>query len=169
MKVEKLVLNCVYDLRTNCYIVTKNDKSIIIDPGGEANRIIDFCRDKNVVGILITHHHPDHIGALQELEDFYGIKASVEIDGFNFQVLKTPGHASDSLTYYFFEDNIMFTGDFLFYHTIGRTDLPTSSVEEMKNSLEMISKFPLATIIYPGHGKSTILKEEVSRFNTYFE
>jgi len=118
---------------------------------------------------LITHHHPDHIGALQELEDFYGIKASVEIDGFDFQVLKTPGHASDSLTYYFFEDNIMFTGDFLFYHTIGRTDLPTSSVEEMKNSLEMISKFPLETIIYPGHGKSTILKEEVSRFNTYFE
>ena len=62
----------------------------------------------------------------------------------------------------------MFTGDFLFYHTIGRCDLETSSVEEMMNSLEKISKYPDDITIYPGHGIFSTLGTEKPLFTTYF-
>lgn len=62
MIIDKVVVG---PLAENCYIVTKNEKTIIIDPGDEGKKIIDVAKDKNVVGVLITHHHFDHIGALK--------------------------------------------------------------------------------------------------------
>ena len=62
----------------------------------------------------------------------------------------------------------MFTGDFLFYHTIGRCDLETSSITDMKKSLDNISKYPNDIKIFPGHGKSSILGEEKKYFDSYF-
>ena len=166
MKIETLVVGF---LKENCYIVTKEDKTIIIDPGAESKRIIEFCKNKNVVGVLITHHHFDHVGALRDVENHFGIKEGNEIPGINYEIIETPGHASDLKTYYFKEDKVMFTGDFLFRGTIGRTDLPTSSNEDMKESLEKIKKYPGNTKIYPGHGKSTVLGDETSKFTEYLQ
>ena len=61
----------------------------------------------------------------------------------------------------------MFTGDFIFNSGIGRTDLG-GSITDMKESLEMIKKYPDKTIIYPGHGPSTILGNEKSLFSLYY-
>ena len=61
MEIKKV---CVGSLEENCYIVTRNNQTIIIDPGYEAENIINACTNKNVVGVLITHHHFDHIGEL---------------------------------------------------------------------------------------------------------
>lgn len=166
MKIENLVVGF---LKENCYVITKNDKTIIIDPGAESEHIIEFCKDKNVVGVLITHHHFDHIGALRDIENYFSIKEGNEIPDFNYEVIDTPGHASDLKTYYFFEDEVMFTGDFLFNGTIGRTDLPTSSKEDMKESLDKIKTYPSNIKIYPGHGKSTILGNEVPHFSEYLK
>ena len=58
MKVERLIVG---DLEENCYILTKNNKTLIIDPGDESTKIINFCKNKNVIGVLVTHHHFDHI------------------------------------------------------------------------------------------------------------
>ena len=63
----------------------------------------------------------------------------------------------------------MFTGDFLFYHTIGRCDLETSSIEDMKKSLAKIKIYDDDIIIYPGHGKKSILGEEKIFFDHYFK
>jgi len=60
----------------------------------------------------------------------------------------------------------MFTGDFLFYGTIGRTDLEGSNEEDMKKSIDKIKKYPDAKI-YPGHGWTTTLKREKEK-NIYF-
>ena len=156
-------------LKENCYIITKNRKSIIIDPGDEAFKIIEACKGKEVVGILLTHHHFDHIGALKEVEEYFQIKAENNVDGFAYEILKTPGHTSDSLTYYFYNDHVMFTGDFLFSGAIGRMDLPTGSKKEMMTSLEKIKNYPKDTILYPGHGEPTILGKEIPYFTNYLE
>lgn len=155
-------------LRTNCYIVIKNGKCLIIDPADNADKIIEECKDYKVTGILVTHHHFDHILALEELEKFYNLKHNIHTNNdFNYEVIKTPGHAHDSLTFYFRKDKVMFTGDFIFYHTCGRYDLETSSKMEMKESLDMIKKYDNDIIIYPGHGRSSILGEEKELFGTY--
>ena len=166
LKIEHLVLG---RLRTNCYIVKKDNKCIIIDPGDEAEVIKEACKDYEVEEILVTHHHFDHILALEELEKTYQVKHNTFLrKTFKYEVIKTPGHASDSLTFYFKEEKIMFTGDFLFYHTIGRCDLETSSIEDMKNNLVKISKYPDDILIYPGHGRPSVLGEEKKYFDQYF-
>lgn len=166
MKVETIVVGF---LKENCYIVTKDDKSIIIDPGDEAEKIIDACKDKNVVGVLLTHHHFDHVGALKKVEETFAVKSSLYIDGFSYEVIETPGHTKDSLTYYFKDDGVMFTGDFLFQGTIGRMDLPTGSKVGMEKSLEKISQYPKNIKVYPGHGSVTMLGDEIPYFAIYLE
>lgn len=157
MNVKTIVVG---PLEENCYIVEKGDICIIIDPGDEAKKIIDNI-DKTVVGILITHYHFDHVGALEELKLKYNIvENNYDIDEFDFDVIDTPGHTSDSKTYYFKNDNVMFVGDFLFKNSIGRMDLPTGSVDDMKKSLDMIFNYPKDVVVYPGHGEKTTLGDE---------
>ena len=61
----------------------------------------------------------------------------------------------------------MFVGDFIFYRSVGRTDLATGSIEEMNKSIKKITKYNDA-VIYPGHGKSTTLSDEIKN-NPYFK
>ena len=60
----------------------------------------------------------------------------------------------------------MFTGDFLFKETVGRTDMVGGNINEMKKSINKIKKYPDNTKVYPGHGPSTTLKYE--KENNYF-
>lgn len=61
----------------------------------------------------------------------------------------------------------MFTGDFLFYGSIGRTDFPGGSNEQMAESLRKIIKYPDDITIYPGHGKSSTLELEKKNVASY--
>lgn len=165
MKVEIIKVG---ELETNCYIVTKNDKTIVIDPGDEFEKIKETLGNRKPTVCLLTHSHYDHIGALEELTNYYNIKVNDDYTKeFKYKVLKTPGHTKDSLTFYFYEDNIMFTGDFLFKSSFGRTDLGGSN-QEMIESLNMIKDYPDEIIIYPGHGESSTLGKEKRNIPYYF-
>jgi glyoxylase-like metal-dependent hydrolase (beta-lactamase superfamily II) len=156
-------------LKENCYLLIKDNNCLIIDPGDEAKKIISSVGSLNVLGILTTHNHEDHIGVLNEIAKHYHItKINTPVAGFPYELILTPGHTSDSKTFYFEDLNLMFVGDFIFYHSIGRMDLPTGSDKEMQESLNKISKYPDNTTIYPGHGPATTLGEEKQFFNQYF-
>lgn len=165
MMIERLVVG---ELQENCYIGTIGDNSFIIDPGDDANRIIEACKNKNIVEILITHYHFDHIGALDEIKKYFGIDENKKSGCFDYDVILTPGHTIDSRCYYFKNEKIMFTGDFIFFHTIGRTDLPSGCDADMRNSLELISEYSNDIIIYPGHGPETVLGVEKEMFKYYY-
>ncbi len=186
MRVEKLVVG---QYRENCYLLIKNNNCIVIDPGDEFDKIYSKIENLkvNVVGILITHAHFDHIGALSELIEKYNVpiyynnvnkeiiydklvnieEKNYNLKDFNFEVIYTKGHRNDSVTYYFYEENIMFTGDFIFKDTIGRTDLEYADVNEMKKSIEKIKKYDNNILIYPGHENKTTLGYE-KKNNPYF-
>lgn len=157
----------VGELEENCYILKQNNKAIIIDPGDEPTKIEEKIKGLEVAGILITHNHFDHVGALDYFENKYNIKHNQDINFFDYEIIKTPGHSKDSLTFYFPTINIMFTGDFLFKGTIGRMDLAGGSKEDMKISLDKISKYPDNIIIYPGHGEESTLGIEKNNFKYY--
>ena len=60
------------------------------------------------------------------------------------------------------QENLLFSGDTIFHGTWGRTDLPTSNFTDIINSItQKILVLPESTIVYPGHGKSTMIKEEL--------
>lgn len=79
-------------------------------------------------------------------------------DNYNINVIETFGHTDCCLSYII--DDIIFTGDFLFKQTVGRTDLHTGSMEAMKKSLNEIKKLTIDYLIYPGHGDFTTLNDE---------
>lgn len=156
-------------LEENCYVITKNNKTLIIDPGASLNKIVEYIKSNNlnVCGFLITHNHFDHIGTLDELNKLYNkeivnINNKKIIDGFNYKIIETKGHTNDSVSYYFKDEKVLFSGDFLFKESIGRYDFETSSEEDMKKSIEKIKTFDKDIIIYPGHGESTTIKHELN-------
>ena len=164
-------------LEENCYLIKKDNNGIIVDPGDEIDKILEMIKDTKILGVLITHAHFDHVGALDELLKKYDVpvyyhnvnkelnyetlvdveEKDYSLNNINFKVIYTPGHRNDSITYYFYEEDIMFTGDFLFYQSIGRTDLKYGNDLEMKDSLKKIKTYDDDITIYPGHGIRTNL------------
>lgn len=85
----------------------------------------------------------------------------LHIGNIELKVLHTPGHTSCSTCLYCEEYKMLFSGDTIFRGAWGRTDLITSDfMNIIKNITEKIMILPEDTIVYPGHGKSTIIKEE---------
>lgn len=164
MNIKRVVVG---PLQENCYILKIGNNVVLIDPGDEPEKIEKEVEGLQVIGILLTHNHFDHIGALAYFEDKYQIKHNEKIENLDYEVIKTPGHSKDSLTFYFKNEKVMFTGDFLFQGSIGRMDLPGGNRDEMKKSLALINKYPDAITIYPGHGPASTLGEEKKLFTYY--
>ena len=61
-------------LETNCYILTIENESIIIDPGDDFNKIKEAIGTNKVIGCLVTHFHQDHIEALEEVVSHYDVE-----------------------------------------------------------------------------------------------
>ena len=107
------------------------------------------------------------------LTNFLGIDASFEPDSrlndgdllhlgnLEFKVIHTPGHTKGGTCLYCAKEGFLISGDTLFRGTWGRTDLPTGSLEDIMDSItRKLLILPNKTIVYPGHGKSTMIREE---------
>ena len=92
---------------------------------------------------------------------------NVEVGDYSFKVLETPGHSQGSISLY--GHGMVFTGDVLFLGSIGRTDFPGCSFEVLMNSIKTkILTLPDDTIVYPGHGPDTMIKQE-REYNPFLE
>lgn len=156
-------------LDENCYVLIKDNKCLIVDPGDDYHKIKEEVGDNKVLGVLITHSHADHIGALRNFLTKRSIKIfkrsnlqeqEYTIGDFKFECIYTPGHSKDSVTFYFKEDKVMFVGDFIFKESIGRCDLPGGAEDEMKDSIKKILTYDDDIKLYPGHYEATTLGEE---------
>lgn len=166
----------VGDLKCNCYLIEIEGKIFIVDPGDDVDKIVKAINGRDVVGILVTHNHFDHVGCVKDLSVKYGVlvydrynlkEGLFNIGDIFFKVIYTFGHTMDSITYYFEEEKVMFTGDFLFSGTIGRCDFEESNYNEMIKSIDKIKKYDDDVVVYPGHGVSTTLGKE-KLVNPYF-
>ena len=91
----------------------------------------------------------------------------IHVGNIEFKVIATPGHTKGGLCLYSEKEKLVFTGDTLFSGTWGRTDLPTGSFVEIITSItEKLMTLPDHTIVYPGHGKITMIQDEK---NIYLE
>ncbi len=172
MVIEKIVVGSYLE---NCYILSIGSNCIVVDPGDDYLRIDEKINGKNVLAVLITHRHSDHIGALEDIIRKYNPiiyeyknvqEKNYVIDKFSFDVIYTPGHTNDSVTYYFKSEKVMFTGDFVFENSIGRTDLPTGDYNKMVDSINLLKKYPDDITLYPGHGNYTTIG--IEKINNYW-
>lgn len=94
-------------------------------------------------------------------------KEVTELAGVSVLVLHTPGHTAGSACYYIAEENVLFSGDTLFYTSVGRTDFPTGSMSALHRSLhERLFELPDETVVLPGHEEATDIGYE-KRYNPY--
>lgn len=85
----------------------------------------------------------------------------IHLGNLEFKVIHTPGHTKGGTSLYCDSEKCLFSGDTLFRGTWGRTDLPTGSLEDIMYSISnKLMKLPDETIVYPGHGKSTMIQDE---------
>ncbi len=178
------------EYQTNCYIVTVDEKDIIIDPGlGATQWVMDHV--SNPIAILNTHGHFDHVWSNSELQkklnvplytpkdDAFLLSASewmpslppstpdVLIEG----EVKSITIEGVEVTFRHYPGHCpgcstieigdaMFSGDFIFERSIGRVDFPYSSATDMKESLKRFMQLDFDKTVYPGHGGSTTIKAE---------
>lgn len=93
-------------------------------------------------------------------------EGKVTINGFLLNIIYTPGHTEGSVLIQY--KNHLFTGDTLFKQSIGRTDLFGSNNSKMIQSIKLIKTLDSSLIVYPGHGETTILSEEL-KFNPFLQ
>lgn len=85
----------------------------------------------------------------------------IHLGNLEFRVILTPGHTNGSTSLYCEKEKMLFSGDTMFRRTWGRTDLPTGSLVDIIDSItNKLLVLPDDTIVYPGHGKSTMIREE---------
>ena len=148
--------------------------------------------------ILLTHGHMDHVGGVIDLVKKYNIpfyisktdeeymekddsvfgtlpKASgylkegdtFELDGEIIKVLETPGHTKGGLCFLLGNDKV-FTGDTLFNGSVGRTDFPGGSMNEIIKSIkEKLLPLGDEVDVYPGHGNMTSIAHEKNIIRFY--
>ena len=94
----------------------------------------------------------------------------IHLGKLEFKIIHTPGHTIGGISIYCEEEKLVFTGDTLFRGSWGRTDLPTSSFEDIINSItHKLLTLPDNTIVYPGHRKiynDKRRKTNISRIKT---
>lgn len=151
---------------------TQTGEALAIDPGDAAVVSLSLkSLGLHLHAILITHHHPDHIGGLAELKKAFNPRVygpntaripliettlvegdELKLLGISFKVLETPGHTLDHIVYYAdiaSKGPVLFCGDTLFAAGCGR--LFEGTAEQMLVSLEKLCKLPKETQIYCAH------------------
>jgi hydroxyacylglutathione hydrolase len=169
MKVE--IIPCLQDNYSYLIIDETNNDACVVDPS-EAKPVISFIEKEkiNLKYILNTHHHFDHIGGNKELKRKYNsivvgykydavripeINILVEDnqiwkkDNFEAKIIHIPGHTTGHISFYFFNEKIIFTGDTLF--SLGCGKIFEGTYKEMFTSLSKIKELPEDTNIYCGH------------------
>jgi glyoxylase-like metal-dependent hydrolase (beta-lactamase superfamily II) len=178
----------------NTYLID-GELKIIVDPGHK--HLFEHMR-KNLAALnistdqidlaIITHGHPDHLEAVQELgktsmfamneeehcfiselagqylkipdPDFFLREGDLTIGEQRFEVIATPGHSPGSICLYWPSKKTLFTGDLVFRDSIGRTDLPGGNGGMLKESLKRISEMDIDYLLC-GHGEIVAGKKEV--------
>jgi hydroxyacylglutathione hydrolase len=158
-----------------------------LDYTSEAQPIMDYIEQAQlkVKYIVNTHGHNDHVKGDAIFQEKYGVPICIhKLDAYFIEgipkgkvenilleegnlvqfgkqtltVLHTPGHTRGCIC--LVGDHLAFTGDTLFAGGIGRTDFAEGSMSDMNRSLQKLERLPDSTLIYPGHGESSMIGEE---------
>ncbi len=199
------------DSATSYIIYNEQREAVLIDPSFKATKIVKWLKEEsiNLLAILLTHGHFDHIEGIEEVKKSFScliyIEKSDEVlldnpykngsvlfgkyvqvvektenlwdeetlhfSDIEVQVIHTPFHTPGSVCFYFPKIQSLFTGDTLFYRSIGRTDLPLGNAKDVANSLLKLKKLYETNgdmKVYPGHGNSTSLEKEME-FNPFMK
>ena len=157
----------------NSYLIGADSggDAILIDPGNFDIPLLSFIEENDLYlrYVLITHAHDGHINGIETILKIYKAELfyfghsvldfttnrvregeDLELGGFTFSILETPGHSGDSVVYKM--DKLLFTSDTLFSGSIGETPDEFSKGLILASINEKILTLEDEHFIFPGHG-----------------
>jgi hydroxyacylglutathione hydrolase len=185
--------------RTNCYLVAREraSEAAVIDPGDSPETVLSVLADRGwrAAGVLLTHGHHDHLGAVKGVAEAAGVDVwmprgeadelrtlasapyepdhlldggeLVSVAGIGFDTTPVPGHSPASIA--FGAEGHLFSGDVLFAGSVGRTDFAGGDMTTLVRSIRrLMDSYPQDTVVLPGHGPATTLGHELGS-NPYLE
>ncbi|MDQ3352994.1 MAG: MBL fold metallo-hydrolase [Actinomycetota bacterium] len=178
-----------YEVENNIWLVGDDDEVVVVDAAHDAGPIVDAVGGRQVVAIVCTHGHNDHINAAVELagatgapiflhpddrmlwDDVHPDRApdralvdgdEVEVGGAALSVLHAPGHSPGGVCLYLTSAGVVFSGDTLFQGGPGATGRSFSDFPTIIESIRsrLLTLAP-ATVVHTGHGDSTTIGAEL--------
>ena len=183
--IEQIILS-MDGFEVNAYVIHAPEGDVVVDAGAEPEKILGAALNR-VAAILITHGHADHVSALETVREETGAPVYMHpedaesagvrgyeplhdgedlvLAGETLHVLHTPGHSPGSVTFVIGRDQIV--GDLVLPGSVGRTDIPGASWNEIEVSLRKIMPYwEGETRLYAGHGPILSATQEL-RTNPY--
>jgi glyoxylase-like metal-dependent hydrolase (beta-lactamase superfamily II) len=174
----------VGDWDNNVYVIECGGQGVIVDGAAQPERILAEVQGLEVAGIVQTHNHPDHTGALRPLVDALGVPVYAHHDdampvpaspiddmgvllvgGQELRAFHTPGHTAGSMCYLIGDH--LFTGDTLFPGGPGATGRDPDRFATIMTSLDRLFELPDETRVSPGHGLDTTIGRERSNVEVW--
>jgi glyoxylase-like metal-dependent hydrolase (beta-lactamase superfamily II) len=186
----KLITQAVGPWPMNTYIVIDEEKSnsTIVDPGADPDTILTLVEGTNIEAILITHGHPDHIGALAEVKaatqapvymnpleaQEFDLDFDLPLEGgqiitlgnSRLKAIHTPGH-TPGMTSLDLADGRILVGDTIFVGGPGKTWSEEDFATTMRTMQQIVFAWPDETRFYPGHGPSGVIGQERPAFEAF--
>jgi hydroxyacylglutathione hydrolase len=171
-----------WPMNTFVLVCPTTRQSVLIDPGADPEILMEMLADSVPSAILVTHTHPDHIGALEEMRTRLGVPVMahpgphsqevsldadrllndgdlVRVGHHTIRVYHTPGHIDDLICFALWDtqgegDQRVIVGDTLFEGGPGKTWSNEGFQETLKTLQGVVSRWPDEAVCYPGHGDS---------------
>ncbi|MDT5067219.1 MAG: hypothetical protein QOK02_3374 [Mycobacterium sp.] len=183
-----------WDVDNNIWIVGDESNVVVFDAAHTAQPIIDAVAGRNVVAVVCTHGHNDHVTVAPELgealdapvllhpadevlwrmthpeKDFHTVDDGLVLSAGDVEIraLHTPGHSPGSVCWYAPDLSAVISGDTLFNGGPGATGRSFSDFPTILASIsEKLGKLPADTVVYTGHGDSTVIGDEIVHYDEW--
>lgn len=194
LRIDRVVTSGVFELDggswnvdNNVWLVGDDRDVVIIDAAHDAEPIIEGVGNRNVVAVVCTHGHNDHVTVAPQLSErldapirlhpgdqplwdmtHAGVTyrpteddEKISVAGTEIQAIHTPGHSPGSVCWYLPEAKALFSGDTLFSGGPGATGRSFSDFPTIIGSIrDRLFALPADTKVYTGHGDGTTIGTE---------
>ena len=166
-----------WPMNTYALVCPDTHASVLIDPGAEPETLLEMLASTQPIAILLTHTHPDHVGALQEMRERLHVPllahpgphfqnmalatdrtiADGEIIAVGHHTLKAyyaPGHIDDMICFAVVGGTDIVVGDTVFAGGPGNTRSAAAFQTTLRTLRDVVLAWPDATICHAGHGPS---------------